>query len=118
MEVGIYDWNMRRSLNWVYPQIIQPIHQNSTGYPQNDSKSSQKFAEFRIESHGFWANPPISKGNGPMKAAEAVRLLAGAFAENGPPRRKLKVTRVFSGGPLVCFRVVDDVFCPEWSTLW
>ena len=29
-----------------------------------------------------------------MKAAEAVRLLAGAFAENGPPRRKLKDTVV------------------------
>ena len=47
-----------------------------------------------------------------MKAAEAVRLLAGAFAENGPPRRKLKDTVVGRVGN----RVVDDVFCPEWST--
>lgn len=32
----------------------------------------------------------------PQEAAEAVRLLAGAFAENGPPRRKLKALTIMN----------------------
>ena len=61
----------------------------------------------------FGVTPPFFREPIAMKAAEAVRLLAGAFAENGPPRRKLKDTVVGRVGN----RVVDDVFCPEWSTL-